>query len=128
MECPICSQNIGAATGRENTEHILRNLYNEEGLQERPDILPLLAEESYLRAYPRKREARAFLEFCRKGDTQAVLDLLDDEHDDDEERDAKDIIDSQRTRTTDVLQYQDPLASMYSGSHIAVINEKIEVI
>jgi len=106
-------------------EQVLCNLLNEGGLQEGLDILPLLAEESYLRAYPEERKARAFLEFCREGDSQAVFDLLDDDGEEDEDDGAGKSVPMD---IADVLQYQDPLGSLYSGLHTAVISGKVEVI
>ena len=40
------------------------------------DLLPLLMEESFLQAYPEERRARAFLEFGRVGDVEAIRDWL----------------------------------------------------
>ena len=77
-------------------------------MQDALDILPLLAEESYLKAYPEERKCRAYLEFCRNGDLEAVVELLQDEG-------------------TKVLRYQDPLGSMHSGLHVAVINAQVEI-
>ncbi|MCJ1389796.1 hypothetical protein MMC18_002653 [Xylographa bjoerkii] len=124
-QCPSCSQNIATFSNSGVDEQILCNLHNEGGLQEGLDILPLLAEESYLRAYPEERKARAFLEFCREGDVQAVFDLLDDDGEGDEEDGAEKLVPME---VADVLQYQDPLGSLYSGLHTAVISEKVEVI
>ncbi|MCJ1397900.1 hypothetical protein MMC11_001096 [Xylographa trunciseda] len=124
-QCPNCSQNIATLSDSGEDEQILCNLRNEGGYQESLDILPLLAEESYLRAYPEERKARAFLEFCREGDFQAVFDLLDDDGEEDEENGAGNLVPMD---IADVLQYQDPLGSLYSGLHTAVISEKVEVI
>ena len=106
---------------------MLCNLHNEGGVQESLDILPLLTEESYLQAYPEERRSRAFLEFCREGDVEAIWDLLLDGDDGIGEvevttDDVKDPI------PADILRYQDPLGSMYSGLHIAVIYEQVKVI
>ena len=124
-QCPNCFQNIATFSDPGMDEQILCNLRNEGGLQEGLDILPLLGEESYLRAYPEERKARAFLEFCREGDVQAVFDLLDDDSEEDEEDGAADLV---AMEVVDILQYQDPLGSLYSGLHMAVISEKVEVI
>src|SRR5690242_17088937 len=48
-------------------------------LQTDLDILPLLTEESYLKAYPEDRKCRAFLEFCREGDYKAIVEMLQDD-------------------------------------------------
>ncbi len=101
-------------------QQLLCNLKNEGGLQERLDILPILTEESYLKAYPEERRCRAFLEFCGEGDVEAIVDLLnDDDGEEDEEKGAGHGI--------DVLRYQDQLGSMGSGLHVAVQNQRMEV-
>jgi hypothetical protein len=92
-------------------------LHNEGGLQENLDILPLLTEESYLKAYPEERKARAFLEFCREGDVQAVVDMIQPDSDDEEET----------GQNVDILRYQDPIGDMQSGLHAAVTGGSREV-
>ena len=124
-QCPNCSQNIATVSASGVDEQVLCNLRNEGGLQESLDILPLLAEESYLHAYPEERKARAFLEFCREGDVQAVFNLLDDDGGEDEDGVAETSVPME---IADVLQYQDPLGSLYSALHTAVTSEKVEVI
>lgn len=129
-ECPVCGQNIASsiATGE---QQVLCNLFNEGGPQEGLDILPLLKEESYLRAYPEERKCRAFLEFCREGDIEAIVDLLndDDEDDDEDEDEEMDMEEGIRTvKSADVLRYQDPIGEMSSGLHIAVLNENVAVV
>ncbi|MCJ1416200.1 hypothetical protein MMC32_002535 [Xylographa parallela] len=124
-QCPNCSQNIATVANSGVDEQVLCNLHNEGGLQESLDILPLLAEESYLRAYPEERKARAFLEFCKEGDVQAIFDLLDDDGEEDDGDGAEILVPME---IADVLQYQDPLGSLYSGLHTAVTSEKVEAI
>jgi hypothetical protein len=130
--CPNCSKNI--ATTGDGVQKVLCTLNNEGGLQENLDILPLLTEESYLKAYPEDRKARAFLEFCREGDYKAVVDmLLDDnveEDDEDEEGDVE--MDSTDHPAKEVgidrmLRYQDPIGDMQSGLHAAVHAQSREV-
>jgi hypothetical protein len=82
------------------------------------DILPLLTEESYLKAYPEERKARAFLEFCREGDVSAIVHMLQLDSDDEEERESQNI---------DILRYQDPIGDMHSGLHAAVAGGSREV-
>ena len=106
------------ATGQ---QQLLCNLKNEGGLQESLDILPILTEESYLKAYPEERRCRAFLEICGEGDVEAIVDLLND----DEEEDAEGV---QVGKNVDVLRYQDQIGSMGSGLHVAVQNQRFEVI
>ncbi|KAL6710465.1 hypothetical protein ACN47E_008513 [Coniothyrium glycines] len=132
-ECPHCSKNI-ASTSPTGAQQVLCTLNNEGGVQNDLDILPLLTEESYLKAYPEDRKARAFLEFCREGDYKAVVDmLLSDEIDEEDEDDEGDI----EMSTTDnpekevgidkLLRYQDPIGDMQSGLHAAVHAQSREV-
>lgn len=105
---------------------------NEGGPQENLDILPLLKEESYLRAYPEERKCRAFLEFCREGDIEAIVDLLnddDDEYDVEDEDEEMDMEEGIKTlKSADILRYQDPIGEMSSGLHIAVLSGNIAVV
>lgn len=104
-----------------NAEKILCNIRNEGGFQESVDILPELAEESYLKAYPEERRARAFLHFCRQGDLQAILSTLQDDDDDDEDSEDEDPL------AFDILRYQDQLQDQQSALHCAVISGNPEV-
>jgi hypothetical protein len=99
-------------------------LRNEGGVQEDLDILPLLTEESYLKAYPEDRKCRAFLEFCREGDLKAIIAMLqDDEVDSDDEEDEDEEGDEATGRkitADEMLRYQDPIGDNQSGLHAAV--------
>jgi hypothetical protein len=132
--CPSCSKPI--ATHGDGVEQVRVTLSNEGGVQEDLDILPLLTEESYLKAFPGDRKARAFLEFCREGDHKAVVDMLLDDNvseDDEDEDDEGDV----EMSTTDhpekevgidrMLRYQDPIGDMQSGLHAAVHAQSREV-
>ncbi|RAR01455.1 zinc ion binding protein [Stemphylium lycopersici] len=129
--CPNCSKEI--STTGDGTQKVLCTLNNEGGMQEDLDILPLLIEESYLKAYPEDRKARAFLEFCRAGDYKAVIELLvDDSADDDDEDEEGDTsmgtADPEKETGIDrVLRYQDPIGEMQSGLHAAVHAQSREV-
>jgi len=115
-DCPICGKNV-TQTSSTGTKQIQCNLNNEGGLQKGLDIMPLLVEASYLKAYPEERKGRAFVEFAAEGDAISMLDMLV-EHDSDDEVDGQ-----QQTRTnTEVLRYQDPLGGMNSALHAAVVN------
>ena len=119
-KCPACAQDLAAG------DQILVEYRNEGGLQRDLDILPLLREEAYLRAYPEETKCRAFIEFCREGDHRAVAELLTSHQTPDE--DEMDEDDPSQTKTIDeILRYQDPLADMQSGLHAAVANESREV-
>ena len=119
-DCPNCGRNI-SIVGASGAQQVLCNMNNEGGLQVGLDILPLLSEESYLKAYPEERRCRAFLEFCAEGDIEALVDLL---HDDENgiEEDGKEMVEK-----IDVLRYQDPTGSMTSGLHTAVSNTREDV-
>jgi hypothetical protein len=114
-ECPSCSKSLVSASAT-NTEQVLCNLHNEGGLQENLDILPLLTEESYLKAYPEERKHRAFLEFCREGDVDAIVTMLQTPDPD-----------APATDPTELLRYQDPIGDMQSGLHAAVVGQSREV-
>ena len=121
-ECPKCGINlVSTRTTSLGEQELLCTLKNEGGLQENLDILPLLTEESYLKAYPEERKCRAFLEFCEEGDVEAIVDLLEDE-----EEEAT--IGEGAGRHIDVLRYQDPIGSLNSGLHIAILNERVNVV
>ena len=122
--CPNCKANVMSADFNGN-QQLLCDLKNEGGLQEALDILPLLTEESYLRAYPEERKSRAFLDFCAQGDVPAIVGLLDDNHESDE--DDERMASSSPTNCRDILRYQDQLGSMSSGLHVAIQNERTEV-
>ncbi|KAL9629518.1 MAG: hypothetical protein Q9204_005224 [Flavoplaca sp. TL-2023a] len=105
------------------SQTVLCNLNNEGGLQEGFDILPILKEESYLKAFPEERRCRAFLEFCAEGDVGAMLDLINGD---------KDVSMSSNeegaARPIDVLRYQDPMGSFSTGLHVAVSNGREEIV
>lgn len=114
--CPNCQKEL-TTTSSEGVQQLLCHLNNEGGLQENLDILPLLTEESYLKVYPEDRKARAFLEFCREGDVQAIVGMLRPDSDDEDEED----------NSVDFLWYQDPIGDMQSGLHAAVVGGSREV-
>ncbi len=122
-ECPNCGRTLITITTT-GEQQLLCNLKNEGGLQEGLDMLPILTEETYLKAFPEERKCRAFLEFCGEGDVEAIIDLLNDG--DDGEGDEE--VPSQGVgHSIDVLRYQDQIGSMGSGLHVAVQNQKTEV-
>lgn len=121
-ECPKCGTNL-VSTSSFGEPELLCTLKNEGGLQENLDILSLLTEESYLKAYPEERKCRALLEFCEEGDVEAIVDLLEDEEDEDEEATTGE----GAGRHIDVLRYQDPIGSLNSGLHVAILNERVNI-
>ncbi|CBY02369.1 hypothetical protein LEMA_P011560.1 [Plenodomus lingam JN3] len=128
--CPSCNAEI--STRSPTGTRVPCNYNNEGGLQTDLDILPLLTEESYLKAYPEDRKARAFLEFCREGDYKAVIDMLMDdnvEEDDDGEDVEMGSTDNpaREVGIDKLLRYQDPIGHMQSGLHAAVQAQSREV-
>ncbi|KAI9730228.1 MAG: hypothetical protein M1834_005992 [Cirrosporium novae-zelandiae] len=115
-ECPKCFKSL-ATMNEKGEEQLLCTLQNEGGLQENLDILPELREEAYLKAYPDERKCRAFLEYCKNGDVEAIIGVL---HDDEEEEEQNHI------HTPDILRYQDAIGGMRSGLHLAVINNQFD--
>lgn len=127
-QCPHCDQ--GLLSDSPAGQQVLVTLHNEGGIQEGLDILPLLTEESYLRAYPEDRICRAFLEICREGDVSAVVDLLkscDEVDDEDEDEDMEDDTPVVKKTADEILRYQDPIGDMQSGLHAAVAGGSREV-
>ncbi|KAH3919348.1 hypothetical protein HBI56_025560 [Parastagonospora nodorum] len=129
-ECSNCGKNI-ASNSSTGAQQVLCNLNNEGGMQQDLDILPLLSEESYLKAYPEDRKCRAFLEFCREGDYKAIIDMLQDdevdEDDEDEEMGDSDQSGKEEVGIDRMLRYQDPIGDMQSGLHAAVQAQSREV-
>lgn len=130
-ECPNCGKDVAGNTAY-GDQQLLCNIKNEGGLQEGIDILPLLAEESYLKAFPEERRCRAFLEFCGDGDIEAIVDLLDDDDDDEDNEDDDENGRSAEDRGRniggiDVLRYQDSMDSMSTGLHVAITHGRTEV-
>ncbi|KAF2115308.1 hypothetical protein BDV96DRAFT_599668 [Lophiotrema nucula] len=126
-ECPNCGKNI-ASNAADSTLQILCNLNNEGGYQENLDILPLLTEEGYLKAYPEERKCRAFLEFCREGDFKAIVAMLQDDEDDEEEEGVEeDGLQHRKIGPEELLRYQDAIGEMQSGLHAAVQGGSREV-
>ncbi|KAB2580000.1 putative ring finger-like protein [Lasiodiplodia theobromae] len=119
-ECPNCHASI-VSTAPDGGQQVLSHIHNEGGQQQNVDILPLLSEEGYLKAYPEERKCRAFLEFCRDGDVDAVIHMLQDEDSDDDDA-------MQDGPKIDILRYQDTLGEMQSGLHAAVQGGSEEVV
>ena len=125
-ECPDCGRNL-ITTTPSGEQQLLCNLKNEGGLQEGLDILPILTEESYLKAYPEERRCRAFLNFCGEGDVEAIVDLLNDDDGEEEVEEEEEGSGQGAGHGTDVLRYQDQFGSLGSGLHFAVQNQRMEV-
>ena len=124
--CPSCKANI-MNTDSSGNQQLLCDLKNEGGPQEGLDILPILTEESYLRAYPEERKSRAFLEFCAEGDAPAIIGMLNGDNDEIDGGKEGVATSSITTNHKDILRYQDQLGSMSSGLHVAIQNQRTEV-
>ncbi|KAL6921660.1 hypothetical protein FSST1_005686 [Fusarium sambucinum] len=117
LKCPSCSallpiNNAGPSVtnpflSAPSGAAIITTYTNEGGVQEGLDILPSITEEAYLESYPEARPARALHVMCAEGDIGGIVELL---------RDASDDIEDMAPFVT----YQDPLADMKSGLHLAI--------
>ncbi|KAM5352154.1 hypothetical protein ACJ41O_004877 [Fusarium nematophilum] len=94
---------------------ILTRYINEGGVQENLDILPAITEEAYLEKHPHARPARALQVMCTEGDIGGIVELL---HDASEEN----------LDMASLIRYQDPLADMKSGLHLAIENSQEETV
>ncbi|KAI0521752.1 hypothetical protein F5B22DRAFT_500520 [Xylaria bambusicola] len=99
---------------------ILTRYVNEGGVQEDLDILPAITEEAYLEANPQARPARAFHVMCSEGDVDGIVDLLRDI----EQGDGDEPV----LTPAQLIRYQDPLANMKSGLHLAIEQGREEVV
>ncbi|RGP78777.1 ring finger [Fusarium longipes] len=123
LKCPSCSTYLPVNNAGPSVTNpflstpagaaILTTYTNEGGIQERLDILPSITEEAYLESHPEARPARALHVMCAEGDVGGIVELL---------QDASDGIDDMASFVT----YQDPLADMKSGLHLAVENKQEE--
>ncbi|OAG35908.1 hypothetical protein AYO21_09910 [Fonsecaea monophora] len=117
-ECPNCAKNISLLSS-DGSQQVLVTLRNEGGVQERYDILPAATEEAYLRAYPEERKGHAYLEFCREGDIDAIIHMIKDSDEDDEQDDRN---------TGDILRYRGTFEGIEgSGLHVAIRYNQQEV-
>ena len=102
LECSKCSQDV-SSDGR---QRVLCTVRNEGGTQQDFDILPPAREEAYFRSNPEERRGHAFLEFCKDGDTDAIVHLVKDEDGEGHH---------------DILRYQDAFGgSMETGLHVSI--------
>ncbi|GAP85837.1 putative ring finger-like protein [Rosellinia necatrix] len=137
LTCPSCQSALAgngagpSATSssfpRASGASILTRYTNEGGVQEGLDILPAITEEAYLAANPQARPARAFHLMCGEGDVDGIVDLLRDVAQEDEDEDDGGEQQPELS-PAQLIRYQDPLANMKSGLHIAVEQEREEVV
>ncbi|KAI0110849.1 hypothetical protein GGR51DRAFT_80644 [Nemania sp. FL0031] len=130
LKCPSCQSPLAENSAGPSATNpfaqptsgasILTRYINEGGIQEGLDILPAITEEAYLEANPQARPARAFHVMCGEGDVDGIVDLLRDIDQDDGEEPA--------LSPAQLIRYQDPLANMKSGLHLAIEQEREEVV
>ena len=77
-----------------------------------------MTEEAYFSDHPEERRCRAFLEFCREGDIQAIVELL---------QDYENTLVWPASSRIDILRYQDPIGDRRSGLHAAIEGDSREV-
>ncbi|PHH85482.1 hypothetical protein CDD83_347 [Cordyceps sp. RAO-2017] len=94
---------------------ILARYSNEGGTQERLDILPSLTEEAYVQNNPEARPARALHVMCAEGDVAGIVELLRD-------------VEGEVSDLASLVRYQDPLAGLKSGLHVAVDSGQEEAV
>lgn len=71
-----------------------------------------------MRAYPEERKGHAFLEFCREGDVDAIIQMIKEEADVDEDEDEEDEGPEDKS---EVLRYQGTFEGIEgSGLHVAI--------
>ncbi|KAL9616439.1 MAG: hypothetical protein Q9160_008691 [Pyrenula sp. 1 TL-2023] len=115
-ECSNCLKDV-SSTLADGVRKVLCTVRNDGGTQKNFDILPTAVEEAYLKCYPEERRGFAFLEFCKEGDVDAIIHLLEDEEDEDAEEGQ-----------VDILRYQESVHSTgMSGLHLAIVNGRVEV-
>ncbi|KAI9685847.1 MAG: hypothetical protein M1822_004125 [Bathelium mastoideum] len=114
--CPNCDREIvtQSSTGEQEA---LCSVTDEGGTEPNFDILPFLIEEAYFSDHPEERRCRAFLEFCREGDVQAIVQLL---------KDYENTFVWPASSRIDILRYQDPIGDRRSGLHAAIDGDSIE--
>ncbi|KAM4065933.1 zinc finger domain-containing protein [Hirsutella rhossiliensis] len=125
LKCPSCESFLAVnRAGPSSTNPflqsasgtpILARYNNEGGVQEQLDIFPSITEEAYLQNNPEARPARALHIMCSEGDVNGVVELLQRTQD-------------QVSDVASLVRYQDPLAEMKSGLHLAVEKGHEEVV
>lgn len=119
-ECPNCSKPLSSLNAR-GEQQVICVVRNEGGIQENFDILPSATDEAYLRAYPEERKGHAYLDFCRMGDIDALVHLIQDGSN--EEHDSEGSAGS-----LDVLRYTGSFEGIEgSGLHVAIRSNQQEV-
>ena len=115
-ECPNCSKPLSSLNAKGEPQ-VLCSVRNEGGVQESFDILPSATDEAYLRTYPEERKGHAYLDFCRTGDIDALVHLIQD----DTTREGS-------KENLDILRYTGSFEGIEgSGLHVAIRSNQQEV-
>ncbi|KAI2640317.1 hypothetical protein GGS21DRAFT_412086 [Xylaria nigripes] len=129
LKCPSCQSPLARDSAGSSAANplfqtsgapILTRYTNEGGIQEGLDIRPAIIEEAYLEANPQSRPARAFHIMCSEGDVNGIVDLLRDIDENGQEEAT--------LSPAQLIRYQDPLANMKSGLHLAIEQDNEEVV
>ncbi|KAI1428604.1 hypothetical protein F5Y12DRAFT_674337 [Xylaria sp. FL1777] len=141
LRCPSCQSPLAQNSAGPSVTNpflqstsgvtILTRYTNEGGVQEALDILPAITEEAYLAANPQMRPARAFHVMCSEGDVDGIVDLLrdiDGQEDGGGGEGGGEEGEGPTLSPAQLIRYQDPLANMKSGLHLAIEQGKEEVV
>ncbi|KZZ94318.1 hypothetical protein AAL_05285 [Moelleriella libera RCEF 2490] len=109
------SSAISNGNAKAGNTTILAQYSNEGGVQRDLNIMDSLTEEAYIQNHPETQPARAFHVMCAEGDVASLIDLLRDANEQDGD-------------VGSIIRYQDPLAEMKSGLHLAVENQQEEIV
>ncbi|KHN96177.1 Zinc finger, RING/FYVE/PHD-type [Metarhizium album ARSEF 1941] len=124
LKCPSCDTYLpkdeaSASSANQSCDApppaILAQYTNEGGVQKDLDIMDSITEEAHVQKHPEVRPARALHIMCTEGDITGLIELL---------RVASD----QGMDIGNIIRYQDPLAGMQSGLHLAVENQREEIV
>ncbi len=118
-ECPRCLKPLSSLNAK-GEQQVLCTVRNEGGVQENFNILPSATDEAYLRTYPEERKGHAYLDFCRMGDIDALVHLIQDGNTEEDSEGSQESI--------DVLRYSGSFEGIEgSGLHVAIRNNQQEV-
>lgn len=118
-ECPNCPNPLSSLNA-EGEQQVLCTVRNEGGIQKDFNILPPATEEAYLKTYPEERKGHAYLEFCRIGDIDALVHLIQDGTTEEDSEGSQE--------TLDILRYIGSFEGIEgSGLHVAIRNNQQEV-
>lgn len=93
---------------------------NEGGVHENFNILPSATDEAYLRTYPEERRGHAYLDFCRMGDLDALIHLIQDGSIEEDSEGSQ--------GSLDILRYTGSFEGIEgSGLHVAIRHNQEEV-